>query len=75
MAVTFALSSCASETEVPGDFVDISLAESKSPTQLLRNSTAERITPEVVDKIVTSDDLSLSDQCQRQDTQPTDRQT
>ena len=68
IAVTFALSSCASETEVPGDFVDISLAESKSPTQLLRNSTAERITPEVVDKIVTSDDLSVA--CLGADTDP-----
>ena len=41
-----------------GAYPDVSLAETKSPVQLLRNSAASRIAPEVIDSVVETTDES-----------------
>ncbi len=60
---TLLLTGCASSA--PGtadtrDYPDVSLAESKSPVQLLRNSAATRISPEAIDSVADTIDESRS---------------
>ena len=55
------LSACASPTStVPGDYPDLSLADTKSPAQLLRNEAANRLPAEVIDTIIESEDVSVA---------------
>ena len=55
------LSGCgASVPTVPGTYPDVSLAESKSPAQLLRNEAATRLPAEVIDEIIESEDSSVA---------------
>ena len=54
------LSACASPTgAVPGDYADVSLTDTKSPAQLLRNEAANRIPEEAIDEIIESEDVSV----------------
>jgi hypothetical protein len=51
-----AVAGCASPAaEIPGDYVDLTLAETKSPAQSLRTEAAGRLPGEVIDKKVESD--------------------
>ena len=55
------LTGCASSapgTADTGDYPDVSLAESKSPVQLLRNSAATRISPEAIESVADTVDES-----------------
>ncbi len=56
------LSACSSPqaNSVPGDYPDVSLAETKSPAQLLRNEAANRLPAEVIDQIIESEDVSVA---------------
>lgn len=45
---------------VPGEYPDVTLAETKSPAQLLRNEAANRLPSEVIDEIIESEDLSVA---------------
>ena len=55
------LSACASPTStVPGDYPDLSLTDTKSPAQLLRNEAANRIPADVIDTIIESEDVSVA---------------
>lgn len=55
------LSACASPAStVPGDYPDVSLTDTKSPAQLLRNEAANRIPEEVIDEIIESEDVSVA---------------
>jgi hypothetical protein len=55
------LSACASPAStVPGEYPDISLADTKSPAQLLRNEAANRIPEDVIDQIIESEDVSVA---------------
>ena len=55
------LSACGSPAPtVPGTYPDVSLAESKSPAQLLRNEAANRLPAEVIDQIIESEDSSVA---------------
>lgn len=57
-AVAFVLTGCAPAQEPTGKYPDLSLAETKSPTQLLRNEAASRIPEDVIEEIVHSQDIS-----------------
>ena len=64
------LSGCgASVPTVPGTYPDVSLAESKSPAQLLRNEAATRLPAEVIDEIIESEDSSVA--CLSEEDDPT----
>ena len=55
------LSACASPTStVPGDYPDVSLTDTKSPAQLLRNEAANRIPADLIDEIIESEDVSVA---------------
>jgi len=56
------LSACSTPqaNSVPGDYPDVSLAETKSPAQLLRNEAANRLPSEVIDQIIESEDVSVA---------------
>lgn len=55
------LSACASPgSTVPGDYPDVSLTDTKSPAQLLRNEAANRIPADVIDEIIESEDVSVA---------------
>lgn len=54
------LVACAASADVPGTYPDISLTETKSPTQLLRNEAANRLPAEVIDEIIESEDKSVA---------------
>jgi hypothetical protein len=55
------LSACASPAPtVPGTYPEVSLAETKSPAQLLRNEAANRLPAEVIDQIIESEDSSVA---------------
>ena len=55
------LSACASPTAtVPGTYPDVSLTDTKSPAQLLRNEAANRIPAEAIDEIIQSEDVSVA---------------
>jgi len=55
------LSACASPAPtVPGTYPDVTLAETKSPAQLLRNEAANRLPAEVIDQIIESEDSSVA---------------
>jgi hypothetical protein len=69
IAMTTALSSCSTVNEVPGDYLDVTLAQSKSATQLLRNVTTERVPAEVIDNIGMSADDSVA--CLEEGVDPT----
>lgn len=59
---TLALSGCAEEKSnaaVKGKFPDISLAETKSPVQFLRNDAASRIPTSVIDSVQETADESV----------------
>ena len=45
---------------VPGDYPDVTLAETKSPAQLLRNEAANRLPAAVIDQIIESEDTSVA---------------
>jgi hypothetical protein len=45
---------------VPGEYPDVSLAETKSPAQLLRNEAANRLPARVIDQIIESQDVSVT---------------
>lgn len=57
-AFALLLTGCSSAPETNGKYPDLSLAETKSPTQLLRNEAASRIPEDVIDEIVHSQDIS-----------------
>lgn len=60
MVAITGLSACASPTStVPGEYPDLSLADTKSPAQLLRNEAANRIPEDVIDEIIESEDISV----------------
>lgn len=54
------VSACAPTAEIAGDYPDVSLAETKSPAQLLRNEAAARLPAEVIDQIVEAEDASVA---------------
>lgn len=55
------LAGCASPAPtVKGDYPDVTLAETKSPAQLLRNEAAARLPEGVIDEIIESQDTSVS---------------
>ncbi len=55
------LSACASPAStVPGDYPDVSLTDTKSPAQLLRNEVANRIPEDAIDQIIESEDVSVA---------------
>lgn len=54
------LGACAAPgATVPGDYPDVSLADTKSPAQLLRNETVNRLPADVIDQIIESEDTSV----------------
>ena len=55
-----ALSACAPTAAIPGDYPDVSLADTKSPAQLLRNEAAARLPSEVIDEIIEAEDTSVA---------------
>ena len=56
-----ALSACApSGPTIPGEYPDVTLAETKSPAQLLRNEAAARLPAEVIDQIIEAEDASVA---------------
>lgn len=63
------LAGCAAPAAViAGDYPDVSLADTKSPAQLLRNEAATRLPEEMIDQIIESEDLSVS--CLSEDEDP-----
>jgi len=63
------LSACApTGPTIPGEYPDVTLAETKSPAQLLRNEAAARLPEELVDKIIESEDASVA--CLSEDEDP-----
>ena len=56
------LSACSTPQtgSVPGDYPDVSLAETKSPAQLLRNEAANRLPAAAIDQIIESQDASVA---------------
>jgi len=64
------LSGCGSPAPtVPGEYPDVSLAETKSPAQLLRNEAANRLPSEVIDQIIESEDASVACLSEKDDPQ------
>ncbi len=65
------LSACSTPqpNSVPGDYPDVSLAETKSPAQLLRNEAANRLPAEVIDQIIESEDVSVACLSEKDDPQ------
>ena len=64
------LSGCGSPAPtVPGEYPDVSLAETKSPAQLLRNEAANRLPSEVIDLIIESEDASVACLSEKDDPQ------
>ncbi len=65
------LSACSTPqaNTVPGDYPDVSLAETKSPAQLLRNEAANRLPAEVIDQIIESEDVSVACLSEKDDPQ------
>jgi len=59
-AVAMVLAGCSSAPPAEGKYPDLTLAETKSPTQLLRNEAASRIPEEVIEEIVNSTDKSTN---------------
>jgi len=63
------LSGCAAPAAtVAGDYPDVTLADTKSPAQLLRNEAASRLPESVIDQIIESEDASVS--CLSEDEDP-----
>ncbi len=61
LAVTLLLASCAAEEKVQNDaFPDLTLAETKSPVQLLRNETASRIPAALIADVEQTEDVSFA---------------
>lgn len=55
------LAGCAgAAADVPGEYPDLTLAETKSPAQLLRNEAASRLPDEVIDEIIETQDASVA---------------
>ena len=54
------LAGCSSSAAVAGDYPDMSLADTKSPAQLLRNEAAGRLPAEAIGEITESSDVSVS---------------
>ena len=56
------LSACSTPQtgSVPGGYPDVSLAETKSPAQLLRNEAANRLPAAAIDQIIESQDASVA---------------
>jgi hypothetical protein len=70
-SLVVALSACTSPpVTAPGNFPDISLAESKSPVQLLRNDVVNRLDSTSVFSLESADDLSIA--CLKADVDPTE---
>ena len=71
IAGTLALSACGSDVGagVAGEFPDLTLAETKSPVQLLRNDAAGRLPPAVIDNIEETADTSVA--CLEEEDDPT----
>ena len=68
------LSACASPgSTVPGDYPDVSLTDTKSPAQLLRNEAANRIPEDAIDEIIESEDVSVACLSEADDPQGTIR--
>lgn len=65
------LSACSTPQtgSVPGDYPDVSLAETKSPAQLLRNEAANRLPAAVIDQIIESEDTSVACLSEKDDPQ------
>jgi len=68
LAVSVALSACSPAAEPTGKYPDLSLAETKSPVQLLRNEAASRIPESVIEEVVHSQDVSTN--CMTPETDP-----
>lgn len=63
------LAGCAAPAPVvAGSYPDVSLADTKSPAQLLRNEAATRLPEDVIDEIIESEDLSVA--CLSEDEDP-----
>jgi hypothetical protein len=56
------LTACAGDaaSSVPGTYPEVTLAESKSPVQLLRNDAAGRIPTAVIDTVEDTEDISVA---------------
>lgn len=68
------LSACASPTStVPGDYPNVSLTDTKSPAQLLRNEAANRIPADAIDQIIESEDISVACLAEQDDPEGTIR--
>ena len=65
------LSACSTPqtSSVPGDYPDVSLAETKSPAQLLRNEAANRLPAAAIDQIIESQDASVACLSEKDDPQ------
>lgn len=65
------LSACSTPqpSSVPGDYPDVSLAETKSPAQLLRNEAANRLPAAAIDQIIESEDASVACLSEKDDPQ------
>jgi len=71
IAVTAALTSlaaCAPNEAPAGKYPDLTLGETKSPAQLLRNEAASRIPESVIAEVVHSQDISTN--CMTEETDP-----
>lgn len=54
------LSACAPTATVAGDYPDVSLADTKSPAQLLRNEAAARLPAEFINEVIEAEDASVA---------------
>jgi len=61
------LAGCAGSSGPSGDFPDMSLADTKSPTQLLRNEAAGRLPAEVIGDQFESEDVSVACLSEKED--------
>ena len=68
------LAGCASAAPaVSGTYPDMTLAETKSPAQLLRNEAAARLPEELIDQIIESEDASVACLSEEEDPEGTIR--
>jgi hypothetical protein len=67
-ATTFLTACGEGESKVESKYPDLTLAETKSPVQLLRNEAASRIPEDVIAEVVHSQDISSN--CMTEETDP-----
>ena len=68
LTVSVALSACTPAEAPAGKYPDLTLGETKSPVQLLRNEAAGRIPESVIAEVVHSQDVSTN--CMTEETDP-----